>query len=331
MNKLTDSIRKKRRESFMDIAESTDLHSEKTLADFLVIDRIEELRAEKNRIEVLAKIARERFCEKKQRRINLRKLGLHKENVDTLFGEESYENDLFEEFDVDIIKSFGMKQLGLLTANLEVRGYFEKNCNFRKFDGLSRKKKHAFCQNWLIEYFEGASVVDDDIYLSEVDFENVDRKIYSEREVREIIAVKKTEEAKLADILQQNKPVEQNNSGKTKNSQIATLKSLNKPKKFISFDKFNTGGEFENDRFKRRHKKTSEGVWTHEPLLGKTNHYKKVEADKSKLKSITDDIIGHQEQYIRQSKPKTRISPSSGPIERPFHHKNRTSRKHNKG
>jgi len=325
MNKLTDSIRKKRKESIMDIAESTDLHSEKTLADFLVIDRIEELRTEKNRIEVLAKIARERFCEKKQRRINLRKLGLDKENVENLFENEFYENDHFEEFDVDGINSLGVRQLGLLTANLEVRGYFEKISNSKIFDSLSRKKKHAFCQNWLIEYFEGASVVDDDIYLSEVDFENVDRKIYSEREVREMMAAKKTEKVILAEIIQKNKPIEQKNSGKINKTQVATLKNLNNPKKLISADKF---VEFENDLFKRRHKKTSEGVWTHEKLLGKTNYYKKVQADKSKLKSITDDIIGD----LRQNKPKARISPSSGPIERPSHHKygHRVSHKNNK-
>lgn len=306
MNKLTDAIRKKRRENIIDITESTDVKSEKKLVDFLVIERIEELRKEKARVEELAKIARERFCEKKQRRINLRKLGLDRENVETLFDDELLENDHFEEFVVDSIKNLGTKQL---FANLEVRGYFKKTANSKKFNGLSFKKKHAFCQNWLIEYFEGLSVVDDDIYLNEVDFEKIDRKIYSEREVSEIMAAKMIEEGKLAEIIQQHKLVQHKNSCRIINNQVTTPKYLKKPRKFISLEKCLPGDETEDNRVKNRRQNSPKP---------KTHYYENVRDARLKLKSIADDIIGHQEQTIRQNTPKVRISRSSNPSAHKF-------------
>ena len=123
------------------------------------------------------------------------------------------------------------------------------------------------------------------------------------------MAAKMIEEGKLAEIIQQHKLVQHENTCRIINNQVTTPKYLKKPRKFISLEKCLPGDETEDNRVKNRRQNSPKP---------KTHYYENVRDARLKLKSIADDIIGHQKQTIRQNTPKVRISRSSNPSAHKF-------------
>merc|ERR1711972_251803 len=128
----------------IDIRKIKDYRSEVTLIDITVKKAIEELREQRVQELEEERLKRERFCEVKQRRINLKNLGLQSIQMDDIFAvEENIDGE--HNFEWEKINNYGMEKLELLKANLKIRGFFKKEENYRMFP-MNRSEQLDFCK-----------------------------------------------------------------------------------------------------------------------------------------------------------------------------------------